>query len=103
MHVTLTCIIAVFIMAVELTEPDRFGQRHPLETPELIQTKLAELELELKDLPLEQKEAFEQAIVECPDQAVNVEFRLWFLRCEVFRPRVRLASVFACEMNVVFL
>lgn len=71
-------------MKVEMTEPDRFGQSHPLENPDLIAAKMKELELELEKFS--EKDDYQQAETKCPD-LVN-SFKRAFLRCEVFNADV---------------
>jgi hypothetical protein len=74
-------------MEVSFTEPDVYGQIHPIETPELVEQKLKELAEELDQLPDEQQEAWRQAKSKCP-QLVDKAFQLPFLRCEVFHVNV---------------
>jgi hypothetical protein len=67
--------------------PDVYGQVHPVETPELIQTKLIALHKELAQLPTDKTIAWKQAQEQCP-HLVNEDFQLQFLRCEVFNTDV---------------
>lgn len=62
---------------------DMYGQVHPDETPELISSSLSKLEVELSQLPSDNKKAWEQAKERCPD-LVDDKHKLMFLRCEVF-------------------
>lgn len=71
---------------VVLSDPDPlYGQVHPQETPELLVLKLKELEAELQ-LPTNDKKrhGYDQAVSKCPEQLTN-DFKLRFLRCEVFQ------------------
>ena len=74
-------------MKVEFTKEDCYGQKHPIESDQLIQIKLKELEVELEKIPSDEKELWEQAKTKCPDLADD-EHRLMFLRCEVFNADV---------------
>ncbi len=67
--------------------PDVYGQVHPLETKELLATKLQELEDELHQLPMEEKSEWMEALAKCPE-LVAEDFKLKFLRCEVFNSDV---------------
>lgn len=61
---------------------DLYGQVVPKETPELLSSKLEELETELQNIPDEMKVEWSMALEKCPhlcDQA----FKLMFLRCEI--------------------
>jgi hypothetical protein len=72
---------------VKMSEPDIYGQRHPVESPELIVKTLAQLEVEIDELPAASKVGLEQAKQKCPDMLDNA-FKLFFLRCEVFNANV---------------
>jgi len=61
--------------------PDMYGQLHPVETPELIESKLDEFQQELDKLNPEVTQWATEAQEKCqPSQ----DFKLQFLRCEVF-------------------
>ena len=70
-----------------MSEPDVYGQRHPVETPALITETLAQLEVEIDLLPEASKVGLEQAKQKCPDM-LDDAFKLMFLRCEVFNTDV---------------
>ena len=55
------------IDAVPMTKPDKFGQSHPIETPELIAAKLEELRAQVESMPKAKKQAYLQATTKCPD------------------------------------
>jgi hypothetical protein len=66
--------------------PDMYGQVHPIETPELIAQKLVEFETELSKLSSgtsSEKAHVTQAEALCPELLTD-DFKLMFLRCEVF-------------------
>ena len=75
-------------MKVEFTPEDVYGQKHPIESPELIQAKLKELDLELEKLPEDEKDLWEEAKEKCPGLTTDDD-KLMFLRCEVFNADVR--------------
>mmetsp|Transcript_24335 Transcript_24335/g.48534 ORF Transcript_24335/g.48534 Transcript_24335/m.48534 type:complete len:315 (+) Transcript_24335:291-1235(+) len=64
--------------------PDMYGQRHPLENPELINDSLELLVEELWKLPDEDQSGTQKASIRCPDIIESKEHRLMFLRCEQF-------------------
>jgi hypothetical protein len=72
--------------------PDVYGQLHPVETPELIARKRVEFEDELKRVPDHEKICLMQAEEKCPELLTD-DFKLMFLRCEVFQAKVTHASV----------
>lgn len=66
---------------------DVYGQVHPVETPALLEAKLAELEVELGNIPVEEKMEWLEAQAKCGQDypaLVGDDFKLQFLRCEVF-------------------
>ena len=69
--------------AISFSEPDQYGQMHPEENHELIAEKLIAFEGALKDIPPTEKENLIQAQTQCP-HLLTEEFKLQFLRCEVF-------------------
>lgn len=68
---------------VNFTKPDVYGQKHPLETPELIQRKLHELDLEIAKIAPNNKKHLLEAERRCP-KLLSDEFKLKFLRTDVF-------------------
>ena len=67
--------------------PDVYGQVHPVETDEMVAQKLAAFEEELQKLPEDAKKSLKQAEEKCPE-LINKEFKLMFLRAEVFNADV---------------
>jgi hypothetical protein len=86
-------------MSSEATEgqvPDIYGQVHPNETPELIARKQNEFETELDKLAAGSKKNLERAQERCPELLTD-DFKLMFLRCEVFNADVStLACYYSC-------
>lgn len=60
------------------------AEKMPEETPEFLQTKLRELEAALDQIDPSEKEAYEMALSIDPDYVKNREFRLKFLRADLF-------------------
>lgn len=78
---------------IAMSNEDIYGQRHPVENPDLIASKLQELNGELALLSSEQKLGWTQAQEKCDPSLVNDDFKLQFLRCEVFNADVRLLNI----------
>ena len=75
---------------IEMTSPDIYGQCHPIENPTLIETKLKEFEEELLKLPEEKTISLKMANEQCSPNYINDDFKLMFLRCEVYNVDVSL-------------
>ena len=69
----------------EFGERDIYGQCHPIETDELIDARLKELDEELEKV--KKGESWLQAKAKCPD-LVGRDFLLMFLRCRKFQAEV---------------
>lgn len=69
-------------------QPDIYGQVHPRESPALVEEKLWEFDAEVGNLPKEKRISLTLAQERCPQLLTNT-FKLQFLRCEVFRVKVR--------------
>jgi hypothetical protein len=67
--------------------PDVYGQVHPVETQELIAIKLKEFVEEVAKLPDDKVLCLKQAQDICP-HLLDDDFKLIFLRCEVFNADV---------------
>jgi hypothetical protein len=72
--------------------PDIYGQVHPNETPELIALKQREFETEIEKLAADTKQNLLQAQERCPELLTH-DFKLLFLRCEVFNADVSTVPV----------
>jgi len=70
-------------MSTEVKEEDIYGQVILKETSELISTNLEKLDEELERIPNAEKVAWALANERCP-QFITKEFKLKFLRCEIF-------------------
>ena len=68
-------------------KPDIYGQIHPTETPQGIETALKEFKDSVAELPVKQTTALRQAEERCP-QLLTDDFLLLFLRCEVYNVQV---------------
>jgi hypothetical protein len=67
--------------------PDKFGQLHPIENPELVAQQLEAFNDHVKALPESHKQALLQAQTKCPHLLTD-NFHLMFLRSEVFNAEV---------------
>lgn len=75
---------------VEFTESDDlYGQRHPIENAEVIGRKLKQFEAEVDKIPESDRACLTQAQSKCPQLLID-DFKLMFLRCEVFNADVSL-------------
>jgi hypothetical protein len=73
--------------------PDQYGQVHPVETPELVAEARKQFELEVLKLPEEKLRSLKQAQEKCPELLTD-DFKLMFLRSEVFNADVRCRPFF---------
>lgn len=69
---------------LEKEEPDQYGQTHPIETAELIDTSLILMNKELEKISKDDKKDFTEASIKCPKLCMSDEHKLMFLRCEQF-------------------
>lgn len=74
-------------MISKSVRPDIYGQVHPVETPELIANARQKFEEELRLLPKKKVYWLWQAQKKCPELLTD-DFKLLFLRAEVFKPAV---------------
>ena len=73
--------------------PDEYGQIHPNENPKLVKKKLADFDAEIEGMTAEKKCGLLKALQRCPDLLTD-EFKLMFLRSEVFRVKVIFFGVY---------
>jgi hypothetical protein len=72
---------------VPMTDPDIYGQRHPIEGEELVQFKLREFDLAVAAIPPKSRQTVDTAETRCPQLLTN-RFKLMFLRCDCFNAAV---------------
>ena len=70
-----------------MTEPDQYGQAHPIETQDVVIHSLKEFEAAVEAIPAKDKPSLTEAQQKCP-QLLTDDFKLQFLRCEVFNEKV---------------
>ena len=63
--------------------PDHYGQIHPVEDDSLIARKLSEFDAAVDQIVPANKQRLLQAQQRCP-HLLTADFKLWFLRCEVY-------------------
>lgn len=88
-------------MAIETQfgEVDIYGQRHPIETPDLIETRLKELDEELEALT--KKDSWVTAQEKCAPELIGRDFKLLFLRARKFQAKVGTASNVEPSPNMI--
>jgi hypothetical protein len=74
------CVVTV---EVPFTDVDCYGQRHPIESEELIRSKLLEFDRHVARIPAAGKRQLLRARRQCPELLTD-RFKLMFLRSEVF-------------------
>ena len=79
-----------YIYETHPLKDDIYGHAIPNETPELIRSKLDELNEELESIPVKMKGPWLMALEKCPEFCGD-SFRLMFLRCELFIVSVRIS------------
>lgn len=67
---------------VPRSDPDLYGQRHPIESPEILERKMEQFEIEVQNL-LKNSQALQTAQKRC-SYLLTDSFKLQFLRCECF-------------------
>lgn len=85
---------------IPMTKEDIYGQRHPIENPDLVEEKIFELDGELALLLPEQKQGWIQAQEKCDPSLIGDDFKLLFLRCEVFNCEVSCFVLSLVEKNI---
>jgi len=83
----------MIIRCTDNQNPDVYGQVHPIETPDLIERKLAEFDDLVADRTKRTDESNRhliQALGRCPELLTD-KFKLMFLRCEVFNTALAVA------------
>jgi hypothetical protein len=88
---------------IPMSDADIYGQRHPIESTDLIGSKLMELDDELSKLTAEDAEGWTQAKEKCSSDLVDDDFKLMFLRCEVFNADVSDLEPQLCSGGHAFL
>jgi hypothetical protein len=75
------------------SDPNQYGQTHPIETPDLLERKQKEFQVELDKIPDKEKKSVILALEKSPE-LLNEKFKLMFLRTEVFDANVRTRPFF---------
>jgi hypothetical protein len=85
---------------VNSSSADVYGQKHPIETDELLQNSLRDFDDTLQNhVPISKKKSAMDAQRKCPS-LINDSFKLMFLRCECFKVDVccNLRPLFQCGL-----
>jgi hypothetical protein len=78
---------------------DIYGQIHPNETPSLVEEKLEEFDNAVAKIPQDEKANLWEAERKCPHLLTD-DFKLMFLRCEVFNVDVSPPSMMPCAADM---
>ena len=70
---------------IEFTKADRYGQSHPIETPQVVEASLKAFAAKVSQA---NDKYLKQASEKCPKLFHDPDFQLLFLRCEVFNLEV---------------
>jgi hypothetical protein len=81
------------------TDPDQYGQEHPIETPELISSSLSLLLVELANIRRSERQYLVEAEEKYPELAKSDEHRILFLRCEMFNVDVSIVTCSSLAMK----